>query len=83
MALARVERTSSREMPLLFSESGLSSTRTAGSELPPTVTWPTPATWESFWLNTVEARSYSSPKDKLGEVSPMTIMGESAGFIFR
>ncbi len=40
------------------SASGLSSTRTAGSELPPTVTWPTPSTCESFCASIVEAASY-------------------------
>mgnify|MGYP003693835103 CR=1 FL=1 len=36
---------------------GLISTRTAGSELPPRVTWPTPVTWLSFCCRTLEAAS--------------------------
>jgi hypothetical protein len=54
-------RTCSRPIPYLLSASGLSSTRTAGSELPPTVTWPTPLTCESFCARTVEAESYIWP----------------------
>ena len=38
---------------------GFTSTRTAGSELPPTLTWPTPLTWDSFCANTDDAMSYS------------------------
>ena len=40
---------------------GLSSTRTAGSELPPTSTWPTPSTCDSFCGRIVEAASYIWP----------------------
>ena len=36
--------TSSRPIPYLFNAVGFNSTRTAGSELPPTITWPTPST---------------------------------------
>jgi hypothetical protein len=36
---------------------GFISTRTAGSELPPTLTSPTPATWEIFCSRIVEAVS--------------------------
>ncbi|MNK97624.1 hypothetical protein D3C87_1179680 [compost metagenome] len=52
-----VLRTSSSEMPYLFSAVGFSSTRTAGSEAPPIVTWPTPSTCDSFWERMVEAAS--------------------------
>ena len=41
---------------------GLSSTRTAGNELPPTVTWPTPCTCDSFCARMVEAASYICPR---------------------
>ena len=54
----RALRTSSRPSPKLFSSVGLTSTRTAGSGPPPTETWPTPFTWESFWARMEEAASY-------------------------
>jgi len=41
-------RTVSRPMPYLLSAVGFSSTRTPGSELPPTVTCPTPSTCENL-----------------------------------
>ena len=44
-------------MPYLNSALGLSSTRTAGSELPPTCTWPMPFTWDSFCDRIVSAAS--------------------------
>jgi len=45
LAEAMAARTSSRPMPYLASASGLSSTRTAGSDEPPMSTSPTPFTW--------------------------------------
>jgi len=51
-----------------------------GSELPPTVTWPTPLICESFCDITVEASSYSLPVSYFLEVRPMIMIGESAGF---
>ena len=48
-------------MPYLNSALGFSSTRTAGSELPPICTWPTPLTCESFCDRMVSAASYSWP----------------------
>ena len=57
LALESDARTSSSPMPYLNSADGLSSTRTAGSELPPTVTSPIPSTWDSFCDSTVEAAS--------------------------
>jgi hypothetical protein len=62
---------------------GFSSARTAGSELPLTVTWPTPATCESFCATTVEAASYICPCVSVSEVSVSTMIGASAGFTFR
>jgi len=56
-ALARAVFTSSRPMPCRFRAVGLSSTRTAGSELPPTVTSPTPSIWAIFCARIVEAAS--------------------------
>ena len=50
-------RTSSSEIPYCVSAFGSSSTRTAGSDPPPTVTSPTPVTCATFWARTVEARS--------------------------
>jgi hypothetical protein len=52
-------------------------------ELPPTVTCPTPATWESFCARMVEAASYIWPLVSVGEVNAMIMTGESAGFTFR
>ena len=62
---------------------GLSSTRTAGSELPPTVTWPTPRTCESFCATMVDAASYICPRLMVSEVSVITMIGASAGFTLR
>ena len=70
-------------MPYLLSAVGFSSTRTAGSELPPTLTWPTPSTWDSFWARMVEAASYIWPRVMLFEVSARIMIGASAGFTFR
>src|ERR1039458_8257414 len=67
-------RICSRPMPYLFRAVGFSSIRTAGSELPPTVTCPTPLTWASFCAMIVEAASYIWPRVR---------MGEAAGFTFR
>jgi hypothetical protein len=44
-------------MPYLLRASGFSSTRTAGSELPPMVTWPIPSICDSAGVSTVEAAS--------------------------
>ena len=44
-------------MPYLFKAAGFNSTRTAGSELPPTLTCPTPSICDSFCASTVEAAS--------------------------
>ncbi|MCY1415874.1 hypothetical protein D9M71_313700 [compost metagenome] len=52
-----VWRTSSSETPYWLSNCGSSSTRTAGNELPPICTSPTPGTWDRLWDRMVEARS--------------------------
>src|SRR5260370_42021294 len=83
LAEARAVRTCSRPIPYLFRAIGLSSTRTPGSALPPTVTWPTPLIWESFCARTVEAASYIWPFVSIFDVRPMMMMGESAGFTLR
>ncbi len=70
-------------MPYLFSAAGLSSTRTPGSALPPTITWPTPRTCASFWAMMVDAASYIWPLLSTSEVRASMKMGESAGFTLR
>ena len=82
-ALLSAARTCSSPMPYLFRAVGFSSTRTPGSELPPTVTCPTPLTWASFCAMMVEAASYIWPLVRTGEVRASMKMGESAGFTFR
>src|SRR5580704_720630 len=62
---------------------GFTSTRTAGSELPPTVTWPTPLTCDSFCANTEEAMSYNCGLGTTSDSSVISNMGWSAGLIFR
>src|SRR5580704_13674067 len=76
-------RTWSRPIPYLFKAGGLSSIRTLGSEPPPTVTWPTPLTCESFCAMIVEAASYIWPLVRTDDVSASMKIGESAGFTFR
>ena len=61
----------------------MSSTRTAGSELPPTLTWPTPEICESFWAMIVEAASYIWPCVIVSEVSVRIMIGASAGLTLR
>src|ERR1700681_146425 len=76
-------RTCSKPMPYLFRAVGINSTRTLGSELPPTITCPTPLTWASFCAMIVEAASYIWPRVRTDELSASIKMGESAGFTFR
>src|ERR1039458_3324463 len=76
-------RICSRPMPYLFRAGGFSSIRTLGSELPPTVTCPTPLTWASFWAMMVEAASYIWPLVRTAEVRASMKMGESAGCTLR
>ncbi len=83
LVAARTVRTSSRPIPYLLSACGLSSTRTAGSALPPTDTWPTPSICESFWAMIVEAESYIWPWVIVAEVSARIMIGASAGFTLR
>jgi hypothetical protein len=80
---ASTRRTSSRPIPYFESAVGFSSTRTAGRELPPTITWPTPSTWASFCWRIVDATSYICPRLKVSEVSPRIMIGASAGLTFR
>ena len=82
-AAASALRTSPRPMPWALSAVGFSSTRTAGSELPLTVTCPTPCTCESFWATTDEAASYICPCVSVSEVSVSTMIGASAGLALR
>src|ERR1035438_8740604 len=83
LAAPKTLRTCSRPMPYLFSAVGFSSTRTLGSEPPPTDTCPTPLTWDSFCAMIVEAASYICPRVRTLEVRASNRMGESAGFTFR
>lgn len=76
-------RTVSVEMAYLFKAVGFSSTRTAGSDAPPMLTWPTPEICDSFCARMVEAASYSSPRDLVSEVSPRIMIGASAGLTLR
>jgi hypothetical protein len=57
LALAIARRTSSSAIPYWASAWGCSSTRTAGSDPPPTVTSPTPLTCATFCLSTVDEMS--------------------------
>ena len=83
LAALSAARTSSSPMPYLFSTVGLSSTRTPGSALPPTTTWPTPSTWASFCCRIDEAASYRRPVSTVAEVSARMRIGASAGLTFR
>ncbi len=76
-------RTWSSEMPYWVSACGCSSTRTAGSEPPPTVTSPTPITCATFCASTVDARSYSSLEVAVFEVSASSMIGACEGLILR
>src|SRR6202035_544286 len=76
-------RTCSKPMPYLFRAVGINSTRTLGSELPPTITCPTPLTCASFCAMIVEAASYIWPLVRIGDVRASMKIGESAGFTFR
>ncbi|MNT26639.1 hypothetical protein D3C72_1622300 [compost metagenome] len=79
MALASVVRNWSSDTPWLASAPGSTVTRTAGSELPPTVTSPTPSTCASFCATMVEAMSYNWPWLSVSDVSAKVMMGASDG----
>ena len=83
LAAESAARTSSRPIPYLNRACGFSSTRTAGSELPPTLTFPTPGIWEIFWARIVEATSYSWPGLSVPEFISSTMIGSSAELDFR
>jgi hypothetical protein len=83
LAAASAARTSSSPIAYLLSAMGFSSTRTAGSEAPPTVTWPTPSAWEIFCARRVDAASYIWPRSSVSEVSARIMIGASAGFTLR
>ena len=59
------------------------STRTEGSDEPPTVTWPTPCICDTFCIRIVDAESKSAPLGAESEVSPMMAMGASDELTFR
>ncbi len=70
-------------MPYWLSALGLSETRTAGSEAPPASTWPTPGIWAIFCARIVEPTSYSSPGDRVSELSASDMIGACDGLILR
>src|SRR5580700_4254749 len=83
LAEARAVRTSSSPTPRLLICVGFSSTRTPGSALPPTLTWPTPSICESFCSRIESAASYIKPGRTAVEVRPRIMIGASAGLTFR
>ena len=83
LVVAIAVRTASGLIPKPFIAGRLSSTRTAGRELPPTLTSPMPCTCSSFCASTVDAQSYIWPRVSAWEVSPRIMMGASAGFTLR
>ncbi len=83
LPLAMVWRTSSSDTPYCSSCCGCSSTRTAGSELPPTWISPTPDTCDSFCARMVEPMSYSSALSSTSDVSESTMIGAWDGLILR
>src|ERR1700730_8706480 len=84
LALAPAGKLPIWSRPTLYFETGcgLTSTRTAGSELPLTCTWPTPPICASFWANTEEATSYNWGRGTTSEVRARIRIGWSAGFCF-
>jgi hypothetical protein len=70
-------------MAYLFRAVGLISTRTAGRELPPSWTCPTPLTWLIFCCRMLDAASNRRPWPKVLDVSAITMTGASAGLILR
>ena len=83
LAEASPARTSSMLTPYLFSASGLSSTRTAGSVAPPMMTCPTPSSCESRCCKTLLAASYIWPRVSVLEVRARMTIGASAGLTLR
>ena len=76
-------RTSSLERPRSLSANGFSSTRTAGSEPPPSSTSPTPGTCASRWLTMLLTASYTCPGVRVSEVSARIRNGCAAGLRLR
>ena len=76
-------RTSSAAMPSASSAKGLSCTRTAGSELPPSSTSPTPGTCSRRWLTRLLTRSYTCPGERWVDESARIMKGCEAGLRLR
>src|ERR1700683_5030376 len=76
-------RTFSSPSPYAKSWVGLMLMRTAGAELPPTDTWPTPVICDSLCSKIVEAASYMAGGGSLSGVSAEIMIGASAGFTLR
>jgi len=83
LAAASADRTSFSPMPWFVSTAGSSSTRTPGSELPPTTTCPTPSTCASFCCRIDDATSYIRLVSRVSDVSARMRTGASAGLTFR
>src|SRR5579864_9215422 len=83
LAPLKTVRTCSRPMLYLFSAVGFNSTRTLGRDPPPTVTCPTPLTWDSFCAIIVEAASYIWPRVSTSDVRSSMKIGESDGLTLR
>ncbi|MNC29071.1 hypothetical protein D3C75_773080 [compost metagenome] len=82
LALDTAVRTSSSDRPYWLSNCGSTAMRTAGNELPPICTSPTPGTWARLCDRMVSARSYSWPFCSTSEVSDSTMIGACDGLIF-
>ena len=76
-------RISSRPTPIWLRRLGSTRTRTAGLAPPPTMTWPTPETCESFWARIESAASNRRLTWSVCEVRPRIRIGASAGFTLR
>ena len=83
LAAASVVRTSSMDRPVRLRAIGLTSTRTAGRAPPPTLTCPTPGTWDSLCCRIEEPMSYMRARSTTSEVSESSMIGASAGFDLR
>ena len=83
LTVPRAARTCSRLRPIWLRRAGSTRTRTAGLAPPPTMTWPMPSTWESFWARIESAASYMRPTGSTSEVRARIMTGRSAGLTLR
>jgi len=82
LAALMVWRTSSSDTPYCSSCCACNCTRTAGRELPPICTSPTPFTWARLCARMVEARSYRRLLSSSLDVSESTMIGACDGLTF-